>query len=94
MGKRAKIGVGLPCVSLSAIQRAADEQRAERNGWETQSTPAEASIRREPPPVNDDPSLRPWLAQRRDTAVCNYSRKAKRPPGNDAWTEEAGGNAP
>lgn len=86
MGKRAKL-VGLPCISLVAVAKARAEQQRQLSCHQLQSKPL-APTEQKPPDVNDDPSLRPWLAARKDTAVCNFTRKAKRPSSQAVWTEE------
>lgn len=87
MGKRAKKVVGLPCISLAAIHNAREEQRVKQLTWQPVPVQPEATNKR-PAEPNDDPSLRPWLANRKDAAVCNFTRKARRPNNRETWSEE------
>ena len=90
MGKRAK-PVGLPLVSLSAVNSLAPQPAdlAKRPCVNTSYGVVNASLNsRLRDETVDSASMRPWLAARKDTAVCNFTRKARKPQDGGIWSNE------
>lgn len=96
MGKRAKL-VGLPLISLSEIRscNGANDGTSLASA-DTKlvtvtpatpgcSVPATPGFR--PNDLEADRDNRPWLAARGDAAICNFTRKARRPQAN-VWSSE------
>eukprot|EP00435_Cladocopium_sp_Y103_P032900 s3225_g8.t1 len=87
MGKRRKL-VGLPVVSLSEVKgtggyhASGPVARKSEGASVTEFQPKEREAS-----VVSEPSRRPWLAERKDTPVCNFTRKARRPE-QPTWTPQ------
>lgn len=87
MGKRARV-IGLPVISLHAIAGLTPPAPFKGNRAETDAvTPAPTTAVTAAEPPGSETSKRPWLAQRRDTAVCNFTRKARKPIDHGTWTK-------
>ena len=97
MGKRRKV-LGLPCVSLREVQSLTSEAQTcevptlpsgSLQSWEASSKVVEQNQRcKIAEPDRPEPTVRPWLADRRDAPICNYSRKAKKEDPNQIWDED------
>ena len=88
--RRSKHVHGLPLISLSAINDGVTHDVREfRPAQHTANIPPHdlAGGRMASAEVERPGNKRPWLAERRDTPVCNYTRKAKRCL-ETSWTVE------
>ena len=91
MGKRAKFS-GLPVISLSAVNCLVKTPCTRDTVACSSNTQASRPDKAEFPTSNDVvtplATKRPWLAARGDAAVCNFSRKARKPLDQGIWTKE------
>ena len=78
---RGKITHGLPLISLSAIDELSNSNRLNNHAKSGEVQIQRAACELTTPiaePRTDPSTKRPWVANRRDAPICNFTRKARR----------------
>ena len=85
MTRKRKLGAGLPLISLTDV-RSGTTCPAPIVKGNNSDAGGKPTFTVEPTELPQ--SSRPWLAPRRDTPICNYTRRAKAIDNEDIWTEQ------